>query len=520
MREAYNLEIEALRLQREAIVMYTGEGEQPLLAKQEDATDTGSDDKVTEENNLALNTVITETTPVREEPLLITQAEADEIENDEVYQQYATIQEAAARLMREAEVEYVKSGDLRKEAENQRSLAQQKRETATTLKKKKARKQALLEAEQLEQQAVSNEQKADSVDLIAQGIKNEATSKRLSGTDYLNSQEDTALFNRLLAYYQAKVDGVLKVQEAKEKTTFVSEEEKGTTTSAEVATETGNTFSELPLAEELTAEEFRKLDFRAIEAAVEKDLFVKSAVNNVSAYNEAKPIPIDEEARIPEGIIFKVQIGAFRNPIPQDLFKGFAPVSGERTGSGITRYTAGIFQQFTSADKAKQEIRNLGYSDAFVVAFRDGKRISIAEARGEAQGNGEIASVTNTQEVQAQNNNSATNGRNGSNPIINQEIIAEAPDVSNTEGLFYTVQVGVYSNTRIPDQLASIRPLNSEPTERGYIRYTSGIFDTREQAANWRAELLNRGLSDAFITAYLNGNRITLQEARDFVPQN
>ena len=46
------------------------------------------------------------------------------------------------------------------------------------------------------------------------------------------------------------------------------------------------------------------------------DVFV---AKSTAAYSSAKPIPVNE--KLPEGLIFKVQIGAFRNPIPQDLFK-------------------------------------------------------------------------------------------------------------------------------------------------------------------------------------------------------
>lgn len=100
---------------------------------------------------------------------------------------------------------------------------------------------------------------------------------------------------------------------------------------------------------------------------------------NESVYSKSNPIPLD--VPLPDGIIYKVQVGAFRNPISQDLFKGFVPLMGEIVSSGITRYTAGIFLDFANADKAKKGIRSLGYKDAFVVAYKDGKRINVSEAR-------------------------------------------------------------------------------------------------------------------------------------------
>jgi hypothetical protein len=96
--------------------------------------------------------------------------------------------------------------------------------------------------------------------------------------------------------------------------------------------------------------------------------------NNQSVYNENNPIP--KNPKIPDGLIFKVQVGAFRNPIPQNHFKGFAPIMAEDAGNGITRYTAGLFTDFNAALYARDEIRSIGYPDAFVVAFYNGKRIS------------------------------------------------------------------------------------------------------------------------------------------------
>ncbi len=104
---------------------------------------------------------------------------------------------------------------------------------------------------------------------------------------------------------------------------------------------------------------------------------VFSKVSN-AVYSNNNPIPIN--TALPSGIVFKVQIGAFRNPIPQDLFRGFDPISGETTPTGITRYTAGYFKNMEAANSAKREINGLGYKDAFVVAFCNGKRVSIPDA--------------------------------------------------------------------------------------------------------------------------------------------
>ena len=59
----------------------------------------------------------------------------------------------------------------------------------------------------------------------------------------------------------------------------------------------------------------------------------------------------------------------------------FLNITAENTGNGLLRYTAGLFEQFGSADVAKTEIRKIGYADAFVVAYYNGKRIQASDAR-------------------------------------------------------------------------------------------------------------------------------------------
>ena len=81
-------------------------------------------------------------------------------------------------------------------------------------------------------------------------------------------------------------------------------------------------------------------------------------------------------------MVYRVQVGAFRRPIPQDLYKEFRPVSGEKLKNGLTVY---LWQAILTVQEkvlnARKEIRSFGYSDAFVVAYCNGKRIKFWEAK-------------------------------------------------------------------------------------------------------------------------------------------
>jgi hypothetical protein len=96
----------------------------------------------------------------------------------------------------------------------------------------------------------------------------------------------------------------------------------------------------------------------------------------------------------------------------------------------------------------------------------------------------------------------------------NESNAAPAVQVEMVKGLFFTVQVGVYSKPVNAGQIFNISPLNSEQTANGQIRYTSGMYPSVELAQTQKQFVVNAGVSDAFITAYFNGNRITVAQAR------
>lgn len=267
-----------------------------------------------------------------------------------------------------------------------------------------------------------------------------------------------------------------------------------------------------------------------------------------AVYSEAKPIPVD--MTMPKGVYYKVQIGAFRNDIPQNLYDEFAPVSGESVGNGITRYTAGFFMTYASADQIKKEIRSIGYSDAFVVAYRDGKRIPLYEAMGKTDGADFVAAVekeyvygdkgedpaasrnSNSNATKSNSGGNTTSTSNNNGVALNQPLptvpdyykgtpnAVAATQVETIKGLFFTVQVGVYSKPVASKNMYNISNLNSELTESKKIRYTAGRFNSMMAAVEKRSEAKNLGIKDAFITAYYNGRRITLSEADRLLKEN
>lgn len=237
-------------------------------------------------------------------------------------------------------------------------------------------------------------------------------------------------------------------------------------------------------------------------------------------------IPVDLE--MPKGLVYRVQVGAFAKQLPENIFTEFSPVTGEKLKNGITRYMAGFFDSRGKSTDAQKQIRGLGYGDAFIVAYCDGQRVSLDQAR-RLEESGQC--VPQRQEAMIQNivdNTQAKLPRNTIDDTIKKRVITAIPKLADYNkapgaapaqaveerlGLFYTVQVGVYNKPVGPEQVKNIAPLVTKRLDNGQLRYSAGIFQSVENAIPKKEEAVARGIVDAFVTAYYKGERISLPEA-------
>lgn len=79
-----------------------------------------------------------------------------------------------------------------------------------------------------------------------------------------------------------------------------------------------------------------------------------------------------------EGIVFKVQIGAFKNKDLTKYIDNNPNFSGE-DGDGTKKYTIGLFRDYWEADAFKKYMREMGVKDAWIVSYKDGARVDIKE---------------------------------------------------------------------------------------------------------------------------------------------
>ncbi|HNW98829.1 MAG TPA: hypothetical protein PKK00_10510 [Bacteroidales bacterium] len=218
------------------------------------------------------------------------------------------------------------------------------------------------------------------------------------------------------------------------------------------------------------------------------------AANYTANYNTAVAaagglVPLNNE--LPAGVVFKVQFCAVKQHLSPDVFEGIPLVTAETTNFGMYRYMSGLFTIYNTARTACTEIKNDGYPDAFIVAYINGKRVSVADA----------LAMIKTGNIPVANANVATTG------------ILTNP-VSGIKGLFYSVQVGVYVRPVTSAQLFKITPLYDEIMANGYYRYLSGTFNNLQQAVAAKNVIVTKGVTDAFVVVYYNGKKISYDEAK------
>lgn len=93
----------------------------------------------------------------------------------------------------------------------------------------------------------------------------------------------------------------------------------------------------------------------------------------VSAAPASSGGSIDEN----KGVVFKVQLGAFKN---KDLkaYDNSPNFSAEDAG-GMQKFTIGVFRDYYKADKFKKHLRSMGVKEAWVVSYRDGARVPMKD---------------------------------------------------------------------------------------------------------------------------------------------
>ena len=201
---------------------------------------------------------------------------------------------------------------------------------------------------------------------------------------------------------------------------------------------------------------------------------------------------------LPEGLIFRIQVGVFRNAVPDYFFREFSPVSGERLTDELTAYLTGFFVNSVQANDARGQVRGLGYTDAFVVAYCDGKRIPIKQAlEYEKKG---LCTIRNQGEVLSE-----------ASALLNSKEESIPSTVNIPKEVYYTIQVAALKN-QDNGKLKNVPALFYIQSKTGLYKYNSGKFKQLNEAKQQRDALKTLGYTDAYIVAYRDGIAVNFKE--------
>jgi uncharacterized small protein (DUF1192 family) len=110
-----------------------------------------------------------------------------------------------------------------------------------------------------------------------------------------------------------------------------------------------------------------------IAAAKQAEMAAKDALGN------QKPMQVESKSPISmDGVVFKVQIGAFEKKDMSKFFDNNPMFSGQ-SEDGMQKITIGFFRDYWEADTFKKYLREMGVKDAWIVPFKDGKRVPIKD---------------------------------------------------------------------------------------------------------------------------------------------
>ena len=240
-------------------------------------------------------------------------------------------------------------------------------------------------------------------------------------------------------------------------------------------------------------------EYEALELAVEQKILldVNGIDGEVVGFADNQMVAINEEAKaiedeyrleggfgegeslISKDVIYRVQIGAFKNPLSRNVFEGVNDLIILTGEDGLIRYLTGSYSTIEEAASRKIDVLLDGFEGSFIVAYKNGKRISLETAGIE------------TAEV--------------------DDVPVNSMDKTKVK---FKVQVGAYKEHIPADVMDKLISLGDVKTVRqgGLTRYLVGDYESLEEAEARKTELLSKGI-DAFVVGSFNNKIITVQEA-------
>lgn len=103
------------------------------------------------------------------------------------------------------------------------------------------------------------------------------------------------------------------------------------------------------------------------------------------------------------------------------------------------------------------------------------------------------------------------------NTLNKSDTVISNISFDSIQGLFFTIQIGRYSESIPEEALAKIGGLNGQTMTNGKKLYTTGFFRDLNSATKRREQILVTGINDAYVLAFNDGKRILIKEALELL---
>lgn len=208
----------------------------------------------------------------------------------------------------------------------------------------------------------------------------------------------------------------------------------------------------------------------------------------------AQKIQINPE--IPEGLIYRIQMAVFKNPVTPSFFKGITPIFGFKgVNAAAATYYAGLFRRQADATRALTAVKSKGFKDSFIVALMSGKPVSSDRA-AVLEKEWKDKPFFSVQEVQQAELDTVPP------TLVFRVEVARSPKPLKDE------------NVEEFRRLAGKRGLDILTAPDGNSVYLIGNFITFESADDYAGIIARNGSRDAKVVSWLGKKEIDLDTAK------
>ncbi len=231
----------------------------------------------------------------------------------------------------------------------------------------------------------------------------------------------------------------------------------------------------------------------------------KDAVHNEEMKAALSADTDSEKNAQADNTTYKVQVGSFKNGITTPIFKkAYAKISKLRKIDKYTDpkktviYTVGNFTNFADASRMKDQLIREGMKGATVTAFNKNTDQPVKA----------VPTLAPKKSIE---------------PVAKEEAISPITENNNStivEDLIFKVQIGSFKNgvltpsfKKANARISKLTKVEKYTDSRKFDVYTAGNFPLYADASKMKDQIVSEGIKDAFVAAFLKGQRIKVSEA-------